>query len=329
MSYSVYFLKSEKDGTTYVGMAKGVLILFRAHPTHRSSLLLSNPSDIFLNSSMRIIVDSGSTKSDWVVIDGDSVKYFTTSGLNPLFHTIDSVAETVFNHSELFQYSKDVQELNFYGAGCSAGPMKNIIQTGLQTVFTNARINVDHDLAACAYATYTGEPAIACILGTGSNSCFYDGNVIFQAIPALGYILGDEGSGTYLGKRLLRDFLYQRLPQSLSEHLKKDAQLDKEKIVDLVYRKPNANVFLASLASHLYAFRDEEYVIEVVSEGFRKFFEIHVKAYPEYSNFPVHFVGSIAYLFRDELTNVGRELEIRTGTILQKPIEGLVRFHQR
>ena len=276
---------------------------------------------------MRIIVDSGSTKSDWVVIDGDSVKYFTTSGLNPLFHTIASVAETVFNHTELFQYSKDVQELYFYGAGCSAGPMKNIIQTGLQTVFTNARISVDHDLAACAYATYTGEPAIACILGTGSNSCFYDGKVISQAMPALGYILGDEGSGSYLGKRLLSDFLYKRLPQSLNDHLIRNAQLDKEKIVDLVYRQPNANVFLASLVKYLIQERDEDYVKELVSDGFRKFIEVHVCSYPDYSKLTVNFVGSIAYLFSEELTNVCSEFNIKIGNIVQKPVSGLLKFH--
>jgi N-acetylglucosamine kinase-like BadF-type ATPase len=278
---------------------------------------------------MRLIVDSGSTKSDWVLVEGDVRRDFTTPGLNPVFHTEESVAAVVMADPDLFQFASEVKELFFYGAGCSSESMKSIIQKGLQRIFTYAEISVDHDLAACAYATFTGEPAIACILGTGSNSCFYDGNKISRAMPALGYILGDEGSGSYLGKRLLSDYLYQRVPHFLSERLSKEAQLDKDGIVELVYRKPNANVFLASMTSHLFAFRDEEYVKQMVTDGFRKFIDIHITAYPDFSNIPVHFVGSVAYLFRDQLEKACAEFNIKPGNILQKPMDGLVLFHQR
>jgi glucosamine kinase len=278
---------------------------------------------------MICIVDSGSTKSDWVFVLGSERKSFSTEGLNPYFHTEHSVTASVQKNIEILKLASDVSQLFFYGAGCSSEPMKLIIKNGLKSLFVHADIVVDHDLAACAYSTYNGAPAISCIIGTGSNACFYDGSKFVQVVPALGYILGDEGSGTYIGKRIIRDYLYQRLPDPIQKYLAEDACLTKELIFDSTYRKTGANVFLASMVKLIYHLDDKVYLRSIAYEGFLDFLQNHVKVHENNADYLVHFVGSIAFLFQDELKRACAQLNVRTGIILHKPIDGLVAYHLR
>jgi len=278
---------------------------------------------------MILIIESGSTKSDWVLLNKGKKEYYSTIGLNPYFHDEETVAEVVKRNEDLYALRNSVEAIYFYGAGCSSENLNNIIKRGLSVVFQNTKISVDHDLTACAYSTYVGKPAISCIIGTGSNSCFFDGKQISEKVPALGYILGDEGSGTYLGKRLLADFLYKRLPENMANSFREKTGLDKDSIVELVYKQPNANVYLASFVPFIHEFSNEEYVKNIVLEGFKQFVDIHVCCFDNYQDYEVHFVGSIARLFEQELRIACGERGVNLGNIVQKPVDGLVNYHEK
>lgn len=277
---------------------------------------------------MILIADSGSTKSDWVLISGSEKKAFNTIGLNPFFHNEESVFEAIKSNDDLFLIRDEIKLIYFYGAGCSSEKLNAIIERGLNRVFVNAEIHVDHDLNACAYATYEGEPSISCILGTGSNSCYYDGKNVIEVVPALGYILGDEGSGTYFGKQLLSNYLYKRLPENIYKSFKEETGLTKDDIVSNVYMKPNANVYLASFMKFITKHADDEYIKEMFYEGFKRFNDIHVCCYSNYKDCKVHYIGSIAFLFADELKRACDFYDIQLGNIIRKPIDGLIRYHE-
>jgi N-acetylglucosamine kinase-like BadF-type ATPase len=278
---------------------------------------------------MLLVVDSGSTKSDWVLLTGDQNLSFNTMGLNPYFHDETTVLNAIRENEGLNSYAANITELFFYGAGCSAPALNAIIEKGLAMAFPNAKIHVDHDLMACAYATYTGVPAISCIIGTGSNSCFFDGTNLSEEVPALGYILGDEGSGSYFGKQLLSNFLYKRLPANIHEAFYTFSKLDKDQIINHVYLQPNPNVYLASMMKFIVQHSDDTYIKEMIFNGFKHFVDIHVTCYANHREVPVHFIGSIAFLFRTELEKACTEFGVQIGNIVQKPIDGLIHFHQQ
>jgi N-acetylglucosamine kinase-like BadF-type ATPase len=278
---------------------------------------------------MHLIVDSGSTKSDWVIVDRENRHEYYTIGLNPFFHDEDSVYDAVSANKELFLFRDKISHLYFYGAGCSSENLNAIIENGLQRVFKNAKIVVDHDLKASAYATYEGEPSISCIIGTGSNSCFYDGVNVIERVPALGYILGDEGSGSYFGKQLLTDFLYHKLPQNIHNSLVEELGLTKAEIIKNVYMRPNANVYLASFMKFIFNHANDNYFKEMIYEGFKHFTSIHVCCYPNYRNYKTHFIGSIAFLFETELKKACEFHGIKIGQVVRKPISGLIDYHER
>jgi glucosamine kinase len=248
--------------------------------------------------------------------------------LNPFFHNEESVFEAIKSNDDLFLIRDEIKLIYFYGAGCSSEKLNAIIERGLNRVFVNAEIHVDHDLNACAYATYEGEPSISCILGTGSNSCYYDGKNVIEVVPALGYILGDEGSGTYFGKQLLSNYLYKRLPENIYKSFKEETGLTKDDIVSNVYMKPNANVYLASFMKFITKHADDEYIKEMFYEGFKRFNDIHVCCYSNYKDCKVHYIGSIAFLFADELKRACDFYDIQLGNIIRKPIDGLIRYHE-
>ena len=201
---------------------------------------------------MILIAESGSTKTDWVLVnDQNEITIFKTMGFNPFFHTSEFIAEKIKENKEFYQASKNAERLYFYGAGCSSNEMNQIVKTGLSLIYPNSLIDVDHDLLACALSTYKGEPAISCILGTGSNSCYFDGQTLREEVPAIAYILGDEGSGSYYGKQLLRDYLYNQLPNSINEDFENQFGSTKSDIFENVYMKPHANVYLASFMKFL------------------------------------------------------------------------------
>lgn len=278
---------------------------------------------------MILIADSGSTKSSWALVkaDGTRVKDLKTIGYNPYFYTSHQITESLSTYPEMVELKDSITQVFFYGAGCSTKEYNSVVETGLSKFFTNASVLVDHDLVAAAYATYTGEPAITCINGTGSNSCFFDGTKVREEVPALAYILGDEASGSYFGKRLIRNYLYKRLPAHIQADFEETYKLNKEKIVENVYHKPHANVFLASFMEFVNKYQTEPLFEKMLFEGFYSFLDIHVTCFPEHKNVPVHFIGSIAFYFRSHLEKAADQLGVRIGNIVRRPIDGLVDFH--
>ena len=276
---------------------------------------------------MLLVVDSGSTKADWLLADkGKVIGSFNTVGFNPYFHDAKFVFETLSNNAELSPYSTAVTQLYFFGAGCSSTKLKAIIAEGLRSYFKNAEVNVDHDLLACAYATCGDEQGIACIIGTGSNSCYFDGTKVLEHNYGLGYILGDEGSGSYYGKKLVTHFLYGLLPKHLHDDFFDQYQLDKNSIVTKVYNERNANVWLASLTVFLSRHKEDSYIKELIRNGMREFMELYVLHYDRYKELKVHFVGSLAFYFEKELKEVAATLQIQVGKIIKQPVEELMNY---
>ena len=277
---------------------------------------------------MVLIVESGSTKSDWVLLSPENKQdVYSSMGFNPYFHSSAVIENELRRHTELMSHAEKIQQIYFYGAGCSSSEMNDIVKLGLTNVFTNAHIHIDHDLMACAYATYSGNPSICCIIGTGSNSCYFDGETVSEVVPALGYILGDEGSGTYFGKKLLSAFLYHQLPKHVEEDFVKEYAIDKNEIVNKVYRNENANVYIASFMPFIAKHKDELFFQKMIEDGLRHFIEVHVCCYPNYKDVEINFVGSIASVFRNALDRAANSLDARIGRVVQKPVEGLVSYH--
>ncbi len=278
---------------------------------------------------MIIVADSGSTKCDWAIIDnsGKIVSIFSTMGFNPYFHSKEFIIKELHTNRGHFPPLKRIEKVFFYGAGASAPYLIKILADALSFFFPLASVEVDHDLVGAAYSTYTGEPAISCILGTGSNSCFFDGENLSEEVPALAYILGDEGSGSYFGKKLLRDYFYKRMPKDILDPFVKEFEPTKDKIIRSVYNEPHANVYLASYMTFVSTFKDNPYFQKMIFEGLSEFVEIHVKCFKNYQNVPVHFVGSVAHYCEDILLKVTKENNLKVGKITKKPIDGLIDYH--
>ena len=275
-----------------------------------------------------LIIESGSTKSDWVLIkDGKISNRYKTMGYNPFFHNETTICHSISENNELTAISKKVKQLFFYGAGCSSNELNLIVKNALSRVFVNADISVNHDLLACALSTYDNEPSISCILGTGSNSCLFDGKDLSEVVPALGYVLGDEGSGSYFGKRLLRDYLYNKLPDDIKNAFDTTFNLTNSDILDNIYTKPNANVYLASFMPFIAEFSNHSYVDNIIKSGMKHFMENHVCCYEGYKNMKVHFIGSMSSVFKPQLLFAAKQLNIKVGTIIKQPIDNLVNYH--
>lgn len=277
---------------------------------------------------MILIADSGSTKCDWCLIDPDkNTREFTTAGINPLFHNQAEIEQMVRSNQGLLADADKVRAVFFYAAGSSTTTLKKIVEQALAMVFPMAEIYVDHDLVAAALATYEDDPCISCILGTGSNSCHFDGDIVRQETPSLGFILGDEGSGSYFGKQLLADHFYKRLPREISEKLDEKFALTKDSILDKVYRQPNPNVYLASFMPFVTAEKEHPYFREMIYNGLSTFMKIHVACYRDFREIKTHFIGSVASLHEESLRSAAADNEVTIGQILQKPLDGLVRYH--
>lgn len=274
------------------------------------------------------IIESGSTKSDWILLEnGIQVSEYATLGFNPFFCTSEFIVQELYKNEGLSAHANDVQEIYFYGSGCSSAIQNEVIRKGLTSVFTSSQVNVDHDLVACAYATYQGRPAISCILGTGSNSCYFDGEKVTEVVPALGYILGDEGSGSYFGKRLLTTYLYHQLPGHVAKDFETTYGFDKQAILDRVYLQPNPNVFIASFMPFIAKHSEDPFFQTLIIDGFRHFMEAHVCCYPNYKEADLHFAGSIAGIFQASLHQAAESLGLTITSVVGKPAEGLVNYH--
>ena len=274
---------------------------------------------------MKLIVDSGSSKASWALINNKQFEIFETEGLNP--HFID---ESFFNlqiDKLKSQLSIDlISKIEFYGAGCGQAYFSNIIFKSLQKTFINANcIKVDNDVMGAAISLFNGQKGIACILGTGSNSCIFDKNAIVLNLPAPGYVLGDEGAGTYLGKKLLRDFLYNRLPKEIMDFLNIDLKLKEEDIYQNIYSNPRPNRYLASFAPIFDKFKNTAYAYETLVEGFEDFIKFHILPYEHYKNYPIGSVGSIGFVFQDAFKIALKKYDLELSVVYKQPIDGLVK----
>ena len=279
---------------------------------------------------MFIVADSGSTKADWILADGKKIiAEFNTMGFNPFFHDEKIIVKALNENKGMKKYASLINEVYFFGAGCSSPKRNKIIHVGLQKFFTKAKIKVEHDMLGASIAACNDSAGIIAILGTGSNCCYYDGKKIVSSYHGLGYILGDEGSGSYYGKKLLTSYLYHLMPDDLNKKFYEKYNLTKEKIIKSVYQQPDANVYLASFAKFLSSYKHHQFIRALIYKGMVDFFESNIVAYPQYKKIPVHFIGSIAFHFRDILEQVAKENKFRIGKILVKPVDELVKYYMK
>jgi glucosamine kinase len=278
---------------------------------------------------MIVIAESGSTKCDWAILDEKGNLLFSekTVGFNPYFHNEKFILEHLQGSENLKTHSQAVTAVYFYGAGCSSSDLNAIVTKALSAFFSNAKVKVDHDLVASAYSLYQGTPVICCIIGTGSNSCFFDGEKITESVPALGFILGDEGSGSYFGKRLLADYFYNRLPSEMQHDFKKEFNLTWSEAVEKVYQNIHANVYLASFMKFMAKHRNNAYVIETVREGMARFIDVHVTSFSKFHEYEVSFVGTMAHVYQDILEEELKKRDCKLGQIVKNPVDQLVAYH--
>jgi N-acetylglucosamine kinase-like BadF-type ATPase len=280
-----------------------------------------------VNQGVQLIADSGSTKTHWCVVnDGKAVNEFLSDGINPFYQ---SEAEIIAGMEKIFPIELNgyrVEKVCFYGAGCSFAEKKTIVGSSLLHYFPDATVEIESDLLAAARSLFQHEKGIACILGTGSNSCYYDGTGIDQNVSPLGFILGDEGSGAVLGKLFVADCLKNQLPVILKEKFLHQYKLTPALILDAVYKKPFPNRFLAQFCPFILEHIEEPSVFNLVFESFDAFFVRNVMQYTM-EDLQVGFIGSIAYCFKDTLEIVASERRITISEIVQSPMEGLLKYH--
>ncbi len=276
---------------------------------------------------MILIADSGSTKTSWRIIDADGkIEQAESQGINPYFQSTDEIQEELQTSLEPLVASK-ITEIHFYGAGCNNEEKKSMIQTALIGVFGNIAIYVNTDLLAVARSLCGRESGIACILGTGSNSCYYDGEKIVHHIPPWGTWLGDEGSGSVMGRKLVVHFLNQELPdQLMSSFDTRYPDLNKT-VLDQVYRKPYPNRYLGQFSKFLFDHRDDPFIYKLVFNSFQEFLERKVLKYPNALECPLHFSGSIAFYFNTILRQAAADLDLQPKIITEDPIAGLTLYH--
>ena len=277
--------------------------------------------------AIKLIADSGSTKAEWCLLEGKKKKIIYTQGLSPYFLTSEQIQHII--EQELRSKLKNVQpdEIFFYGTGCASPENARSVKKALQKNFLKAKISVDHDLMGAAKALCGTEKGIACILGTGSNSCFYNGKKIVKNSPGLGYVLGDEGSGAYLGKKVIQYFLYNTFDADLMDRFVAKFNTNSYEILDAIYKKPLPNRYLASFAIFLAENRGHYMVENIIEDGFNDFFFNHIYKYRESWTLPINFIGSVAYGFKDVLKEMCSSYELQLGKVLKKPMDGLIKYH--
>ncbi|MGN6211217.1 N-acetylglucosamine kinase [Parafilimonas sp.] len=276
-----------------------------------------------------LIADSGSTKCEWRLLnEGKSKKIFTT-GISPYFLSAGQIQ--LLLEKELLPKIKNtvIDEVFYYGTGLKDDANKRLIKNVLKKVFPDTTAEVQTDLLGAARALSINEKGVCCILGTGSNSCYYNGKKIIKNSPGIGYILGDEGSGAYLGKKVIQYFLYNTFDEELMFAFNEKYNTNADEIIMNVYTKPQPNRYLASYALFLAENRGHYMVENIIEDGLNDFFFTHLSKYTESWLYPVHFAGSISYGFKDVLKNLCHSYEMEMGTVLKHPMDGLMKYHSK
>lgn len=279
---------------------------------------------------MILIADGGSTKADWIALDSDKNEAFRvrTLGLNPAVVAEEELHNRIINMFQLIQIKDEVEAIYFYGAGCGTPKAAAILEAVMKNIFVNAKVIIAEDMLAAVYAATGNNPALVAILGTGSNSCYFDGEKMHMKVDSLGYVLMDEASGNYFGKRLIRDYYYGLMPKYIVEKFEQEFVLDADTIKKNIYREPNPNMYLASFAKFMFEFKDEKYVRRLMKRGFEKFFKYRVLPYEVTKETPIYFIGSIAHYFREILDDVADKHDLKITGVIQRPIDNLIEYHK-
>lgn len=275
--------------------------------------------------TMILIADGGSTKCDWAICNenGGVISKCQTIGFNPKYITLESVMHELSN-SELESIKDNVSKIIFFGAGCSNESRNSVLEKILSIFFSKAKIDIKHDLEAAYLATYNGNPIICSILGTGSNSCLFDGKKCIENAPSLGYILGDEGSGNYFGKKLLNLYMNNKLSVKLKLEFEKIYGSNKESIIENIYTSARPNLYLASFFKFILNNKEDEHFNKILTDGIRDFFNLHICCYKNFEKYPLTFVGSVAYFLSDYLYKIADEKKCKISSIIKSPIDNVV-----
>ncbi len=277
--------------------------------------------------TIKLIADSGSTKTEWCLLDGKKKSIINSQGMSPYFISEAEMVHIITAEVLPFLKKAVIEEIYYYGTGCTNPENGRMVKRALKKIFPSASVYVDSDVAGAAKALCGNEKGIACILGTGSSSCYYNGKRIAKNNPGLGFILGDEGSGAYFGKKVVQYFLYNTFDEDLRARFDAKFVTNANEILDAVYKKPLANRYLASFAIFLAENRGHYMVENIIEDGFHDFFYAHIYKFRESWNYPVHFTGGIAFGFKDVLTEMCNSYQLELGNILRNPMEGLIKYH--
>ncbi len=274
-----------------------------------------------------LIADSGATKAEWCLVTNGKTKTITTQGISPYFLNTQQIEDLL--KKELLPKIKNanISDIYYYGTGCANPENAKSVKKAISKTFDDAKIAVTHDLMAAARALCGHEKGIACILGTGANSCSYSGKSIIKNSPGLGYVLGDEGSGAYLGRKVIQYYLYNTFDDELRGRFDLTYNTNSVQILENVYKMPLPNRYLASFTYFLAENRGHYMIENIIEDGLNDFFFTHLCKYRESWKHPVNFVGSVAYGFKDVLNQLCHSYEFELGTVLKKPMQGLVKFH--
>jgi N-acetylglucosamine kinase-like BadF-type ATPase len=277
---------------------------------------------------IKLIADSGATKAEWCLLKGKKKRILFTQGISPYLMTTEQIIKLLQKELKPKLKKEKISEIYFYGTGCSNPENIKHIKKALKEVFHEvSKVFVDSDLMGAARALCGHEKGIACILGTGSNSCYYNGKRIVKNSPGLGFILGDEGSGAYLGRKVLQHFLYNTFDDELMEKFNMKYKTNKLEIFDQVYRQPLPNKYMASFALFLTENRGHYMIENIIEDSMNDFFYTHLYKYRESWLYSVHFTGGVSYAFKDVIKSLCNTYELTLGKILKNPMEGLIEYH--
>jgi N-acetylglucosamine kinase-like BadF-type ATPase len=275
-----------------------------------------------------LIADSGATKCEWCLLHDGRQKKLDTQGISPYFLDEAGIVKVMEKELKPSIARWQVDAVYYYGTGCKDPGNQKLVKRAIRRVFHGSDVHVTHDLMGAALSVCGDGKGIACILGTGSNSCYFDGKKIAKNSPGLGFVLGDEGSGAYLGKKVLQYYLYNTFDEDLRYKFDAKYATNTSEILENVYKRPLPNRYLASFTLFLVENRGHYMVENIIEDGLNDFFFQHLCKYRESWNLPIHFVGGVAYGFRDVVKELCGTYEFELGTILQKPMDGLVKYHK-
>lgn len=276
---------------------------------------------------VKLIADSGATKAEWCLLQNGKKKTLFTQGISPYFLNTDQITGLLLKELQPKLKSITLDEIYYYGTGCANPVNVKSVKKAISNVFKKTKIEVTHDLMGAARALCGKKKGIACILGTGSNSCYYDGKKIVKNSPGLGYVLGDEGSGAYLGKKVIQYYLYGTFDDELRGRFDLTYTTNKAEILENVYKKPLPNRYLAGFAKFLADNRGHYMIENIIEDGLNDFFFNHLCKYRETWTMPVHFAGSVAFGFKDVLQQLCNSYEFELGRVMKNPMEGLIEYH--